>query len=308
MRRDIGVFLFIIVLLTLSVGCKANTPDEFSDVASIGGEPVALGEVKMFLSDRPEQTVQSALNELAPFIVCRRELKRLGGETFASYKEFWDAWQVENARRMTALERGEIVYGPETLTQSVYYSYMHEADMRQLAKLMEASPTEAELHAAYEERTDLFTVMGSVNMRVILLPLEEDIGVIDKLKVALAAGEGYDAAVERLGLGDKTYPRSFTASDFRHPDVTEFDGVADAIRDLAVGEFWEPIDNNGVGWIVLYCESRDGEGRETFEECRATLMQLLTDEGFEHEFATLVEAAIIIADDGLDALVRQGND
>lgn len=303
MHRHTVVFFLILVFFTQLGGCKTSQLNDFSVVASIGGEPVALGEVRMFINSTDRSSL-SALNDLAPFIICRRELKRLGGETFATYKEFWDAWQAENARRAEALSRGEVVYGPEALSQSVYYSYTHEADMRRLSGLMAEEPTQDELRSAYDERTDLFTVIGTVNMRVILLPPGESTDVVDALETALADGDSYDNAAERLGLGGMTYPRSFTASDFRHPDVTEFDGVADAIRDLPVGMFAAPIDNNGEGFIILYCESRDGAGREPFDECRATLSILLKDERFEREFDALVEAAVIKADDGLDTILN----
>jgi len=312
-RNVTGVIVLIILVAALVfalpgallVGCRPALPDDFSIVASIGGEPVALGELRMFLSS-PGQPARDALDGLAPFIVCRRELKRLGGETFGTYRAFWDAWQAENARRAEALGRGEVVYGPEALTQRVYYDYTHEQDMRALAGLMASAsaPTQDELRAAYNERADLFTVIGSVNMRVILLPPGKDPGVVASLRGLLSGGESFDDAAQVLGLGGMTYPRTFTASDFRHPDVTEFDGVADAIRDLPVGEFAQPIDNNGAGWIILYCESRVGAGREPFEQCSATLSQLLSDERFERDFAALVEGAAIVADDGLDEILR----
>ncbi|MCL2152161.1 MAG: peptidylprolyl isomerase [Oscillospiraceae bacterium] len=321
------IFL-VIATLTLLCGCQAaqtNQPDQanqanqanqldqlnqsdgsvvndFTVVASIGGEPVALGEVKMFMSSSG-RTVQSALEELVPFIVCRRELKLRGEETFETYKAFWDAWQAENADRAEALSHGDIVYGPATLSQRVYYDYTHEVDMKRLLKVMVVEPTQEELRAAYDERTDLFTLIGNVNMRVILLPSSFDIGIVDSLRTALADGEDFDAAVVRLGLEKLSYQRTFTASDFRDPDVTEFAGVADAIRDLPVGDIWPPIDNGGEGWIVLYCESREGSGRETFEECKATLAQLLKDEQAERDFAALADLAEITYDDGIDAIV-----
>jgi hypothetical protein len=301
MFRGYQRIFLIIVVISLCCGCQSVAPNDFTVIASIGGEPVALGELKMFLGGSGI-TARSALEELVPYIVCRRELKRLGDTTFETYKAFWDAWQAENAGRAEALSHGEVVYGPEALSQRVFYSYTHESDMKRLSSLLAVEPTEDELRAAYDERTELFTIMGLVNMRVTLLPQGYDITVVGNLRAALAGGESYDVAVRQLGLDEMTYPRTFTSSDFRSPDVTEFDGVADAIRDLPVGDIWEPIDNNGEGWIVLYCESREGAGRESFNECRATLAQLLRDERFERDFATLVDDAEIKYDVDLDKI------
>ncbi len=170
--------------------------------------------------------------------------------------------------------------------------------MKRLESLMTAEPTEEELRAAYEEQTDLFTVMGTVNMRVLLLPEGESTDVVDSLREAVLGGESFDEAVARLGLGDQTYPRSFDENSFRDPDVTEFDGVADAISSLPVGAFCDPIDNHGEGFIVLYCESRDGAGRRPFEECREELAAILSEEDFDSAFeAVVAEAEIVITGD-----------
>ena len=298
MRRVIGILLSMLVLSVVA-GCRSTGRDDFTTAATIGGYPVALGEVKMFLNEYSQDPVQSALNELVPFIVARRELARLGGETFATFEEFQGLWHAENARRELALEQGEVVYGPESLSQRVYYSYLHESNIKQLAGLMAPELSEGELRAAYDERTELFNLVGSVDMRVMLLGPDDNPGVVDILREALSGGESYDGAVERLGFGEMTFPRTFSEQDFRHPDVTEFDGVSDAIRHLQAGEFWEPIDNGGEGWIILYCEKRDGGGREPFEEARITLAHILREENFERDFAALVDEAVIEADEWL---------
>jgi hypothetical protein len=273
--------------------------DDFRAVAEIGGEPVALGEAIMFAREAGNDA-DAVLSALAPYIVCRRELKARGDErVYGEYKAFWDAWQTENARRKQAARDGEIIYGPEWLSQRVFYDYAREADMARLEELMSSPSDEAELRAAYDERTDLFALMGAVNMRVTLLSLDDGKEVADRFKAALADGESYDGAAARLGLAEKTYRRVFGADDFRNPDVTRFDGVADAIIGLPAGEFADPIDNAGQGWIILYCESREGAGRRDFDDCREELSLILAEERFEADFERLVESADIKAYDEL---------
>ena len=297
MKRTLAFSICIISIILLFSACGTKTPDDLSVVAAIGGEPVALGEIKMFLSGT-DDTAERALEEMAPYMVCRRELKRLDSETFASYEEFLDGWHAENARRTKAAAQGEVIYGPETLSQRIFFDYSHEDDMQLLESLMPFDPTYEELKSAYGQRTDLFTVMGTVNMRVILLPKGEDTAVLSELRDAVAGGESFDETISRLGLSDVSYPRSFDENSFREPDVTEFDGVADAITSLPAGEFCEPIDNHGEGFIVLYCESRDGAGRRPFEDCREELAIILSEEAFEREFEAMVaDAEIVIIED-----------
>ncbi len=121
--------IFILAFLLCSLVSFSNTEnDTIHIVATVNGEPIVLKELKLIeqqnkttsdLSFHNEKAIENAI-----LIKLQQQLgKQLKLVDDISYSGFQKDFSAENNRRLLALKRNELFYGPTRLTEENYYNY-----------------------------------------------------------------------------------------------------------------------------------------------------------------------------------------
>ncbi len=326
--RILFAFAVCAILLTAFSACREMppSPHEPSEiVAEIGGLPVALGELQMFVNEvRPavkehfEKTygeadpnskwhtqfgdetpagyaLTLALEKLRPYKVLQSWCKKEGVAEDFSYKTFVEQWKAENADRRGKKQAGEVIYGPESYTERVYYDYLQDKYESDLRKKVKPEPTDAQLQKIYDEHPDLFYRFGQVTMQCVVLPQSDFTRAqADALYMgfesALKGGADAEKAAEQAKVSAYFRTQVFTADDMSTPLVQGYPEVEDAVQTLEPGQS-RTIDDNGVQWLFFYCSGREGNGRMSMEECKPELAQMFSQEYFDQTLAQKEQAA-----------------
>lgn len=327
-KRVLSVIL-VGALSCLCGGCQSAAQPE-NTVATIDGLPVAYEELELFIDSAKQQTkayfdqeygvsltdetawiepvndikpaayaLDLALRELAPYKVTQAMLVEQGALEDASYQSFLEQWETENKTRQQKKDMGQIIYGPVQYTQRVYYDYLDSEYRKTLEGLMTTdTPSDDELRTIYEDHPDLFQQFGTVTMRCITMPQEEVSQAaaeqrIQTLQQALSQNESFEQAAATAGLTAYMETQTITAKDFSAAATTRAPELFEAAENLHVGQNGGLLSGQVGSWLYYYCESREGNGRMSFEQCRETLTELYREQTFELSFNQAVENAEI---------------
>jgi hypothetical protein len=292
-------------------------------VAEIDGAEVALGEFSMFFEDakaearrkfgmedweaeeRPlDYAIRVALEELLPYKLVQMELLDRGAIGDISFKGFVNEWENENLSRMDKKARGEIYYGPDRYGMRSYYEYLDDERREALSSLMREEATDEDLRKIYDENPELFFWFGTVQLKCLALPMEgytreEAMDIREKLRES----SGFASAAEELGVSEYLFDREIGAEDLNSADIRLYPEVLEAVIGFEAGGMSEVIENEGVEWLVLYCESRTGGGRKSFSECKSELLEMYQEMKFSERLQERVQKAVIVVNDEAKRLI-----
>ena len=338
-RIFVGLMAMLLCIHPLVACNTSHEPDPYQTVGEIAGQPVALGELQLFVDDVRQQTnsyfkknysldaiteeewrkdfsgespvdyaIGLAMEELVPYKVVEQKLVELGSSEDFSYRAFVNRWQKENEDRQQKEASGEVIYGPVQYTERVYYDYLNESYQEELAAQLRQEPTEEELQAFYDDNPDLFQEFGSVTLQCVVLP-QEDFSqeqgeeARNILLQALEAGATFADASVQAGIDEYTQERTFTAEDLSSPDVRAFPDVEDAVYTLQPGDTTDLIQNGDLEWLFFYCETRQEGGRTPFAECRDALEEIYVEQAFDMSLEQAQSSAQIIIYDQARELI-----
>lgn len=183
-----------------------------------------------------------------------------------SYETFLHELAQENEARRKALEAGEVIYGLREYSPATYYSYIRTSRWAKLLLIYEeqASPTEEELLALYQENIDFFQRGTDYHYRVTYAD-----GEIEELEASenSVAKEDYETRELLTYLATINPGESLTGGQYRGRDAT----------------------------ITLLSAAELGE--MPFEECRGTVESIYVEESLRALVASRVAQADITIND-----------
>lgn len=265
----------ILAVIVLFAAGYRKAAENTGIAARVNGVAVTEEELELFVNNR-ENAVEEALKELVPYKVIQKELADRGLAEEFSYERLMEEMEKENESRRQKKENGEVIYGPVEYTLKTYYEQRQEEYRKMWEKERKKAASEKELRALYDSHEEWFTRFGTAVFSCVAIPAgemekEKASGALEQIRAQMAEGKSIKEAVREASLGEYLEQRTFTGEDLSSETVTMYPEIEEQIYDLPVGQWSEMIDNAGLEWIFLYCESREGQGRQTFEESRAAL-------------------------------------
>lgn len=192
---------------------------------------------------------------------------------YEDFKGFFEDLDRENVRREAAVEKGEVIYGPQHYTDFAYYDYTLSNLTRELPPLMEGkylTADEAGMRDFYAENKDRYISEGRALVRLLTIVGDEDAGIGEpaplepEIEAALATGSDFDAIKER-------YADEVTLTDLELElkgntiTAARYPGVLEAALEMEINGISGPMDVGGLRGFVQCLEKTSG-AQQSYEE------------------------------------------
>ncbi|MFE4570751.1 peptidyl-prolyl cis-trans isomerase [Paenibacillus chitinolyticus] len=283
---------------------KSSSVTEYTVVASIGNEPIQYGEFTLVRdmlrsTAKPEELNAKTLQRMKELkteqLWAKEKGLTAGGLDFG---EFEKRWRQENARRKTAADRGEPVYGPVSYDPAGYYRYEQSNLQLRLKETLagqDFAAGDAELQAAYERVKDV-RFMRPSPIRLQLLSAENSASGAEKLNRAAArlkAGEAFESLAGQADSGLTAEARWFEPAD-RKADAERYPALLQEAEGLQPGQM-SGVIGEGERLYIVRCAERGKTEYEPFEDVKERVRILYTDERYAAELASRLARTEIIA-------------
>ncbi|MDQ6423639.1 peptidylprolyl isomerase [Paenibacillus sp. LHD-117] len=341
-RKNQMIFLgttVFVCLIAFAVIASVGIQDDQATVLVINGEEVSAEEYRKLLDENRAYTFsyfkknygvdhssdfwESRYGNEKPIDVIRKKTfedlvrlkvqqilaKQKGVVKDISYSRFLSILEEENSRRKEAVQKGQVIYGPEQYRERDYYRTTFDNLKYELKKkLLEEQPfQETELKQYYTENLEsLFKKQDSIQIRKIYIPhssegelSESDAQVkMEELKQSIQSAGDFDQVCESLKTDDSEDTNLMFCEE---QEFTEMTARSDTMRaglllgqaqELEVGQVSEVFEENDVLYIIKCLEKE--VGRKTgYEEAKGRIQLILMDLKYEEIVNQLVKQASI---------------
>lgn len=205
------------------------------------------------------------------------------------YSSFLDRWHAENEARSKAIEKKQVIYGPQRFDEMGYYVYcfsnMVETLKRHLAETR-YKPNELQIKQYYEEQQTRFAEKTAATVQILYISNQDKKGkpLLEKAQRLLSNGTPFEEVVSGLAAP----PAQVQFGEQRiggKSDDPEMNAVLeDVISYLGTGQRSEFFEY-GNGWVAVKClDKREGHVRP-LEEVRENIAFDYSNALYEAELA-----------------------
>lgn len=252
--------------LTLAA-LPAQAADDATVVATVGGQPVTLGEMRVIHDGMGEQAAE--LPDAA----------------------LWDLILDQITRQAAVAQTAEAGLGPRDEAALALQRRAYLANLA-LEKVASPEPAEDELKAAYDKAFGSAGEVTEYNAQHILVETEEAARAVeDELK----AGKEFGRVAEERSTGPSGPNKGDLGGVTLDTMVPPF---AEAVARLGKGEISEPVQTD-FGWHVIRLNDSRVKAAPAFDEVREALSQQIRRDRVEAEIRRILGAATIEKTPGL---------
>lgn len=252
--------------LTLAA-LPARAADDATVVATVGGQPVTLGEMRVIHDGMGEQAAE--LPDAA----------------------LWDLILDQITRQAAVAQTAEAGLGPRDEAALALQRRAYLANLA-LEKVASPEPAEDELKAAYDKAFGSAGEVTEYNAQHILVETEEAARAVEE---ELKAGKEFGRVAEERSTGPSGPNKGdlgwFTLDTMVPP-------FAEAVAKLGKGEISEPVQTD-FGWHVIRLNDSRVKAAPAFDEVRDALSQQIRRDRVEAEIRRILGAATIEKTPGL---------
>jgi hypothetical protein len=294
-----GAMIVIMIVLAVSLSMlKETTGMPKNVVAFINDEPVEMNEFRLIsaLAVKHGDLLEDIQQKMIEVKVIQQEAKRHHLLHESAYSLFLEELNNENTKRRLALKNNEVIYGPKTYTEQMYYSYRQSNlynSLKTIWEQQEADLSEKRLLDFYEQHKDnlarkpddmtIYRIVESVSgsdsddwderygearERILKIRSKMNNGA-DFLRVY----EAYQAAggITEMETIDET--NYLSVSKYRS-------GYYDLVAGLEQGEISEIWESDG-SFSISYIVKREDQGYIDFEAVREEVISRFIEQGFD---------------------------
>lgn len=306
--------LTTVIGLILMSSFFTNDREDIETVATINGEPIQSSEFLMILNynyaaktynyfsntygvkdykgfwsnvygdEKPiEYAANLVLEELVRIKSEQILMKEYGVITDATYEFFSNELQKENNRRKIAVEKKEVIYGPEQYSDYQYYSHVFSTNVNKLKRILEKERftiQENDLREAYEHmKEDYFMNPYHIQVEKISMSKTEQ---ADEIMKKLRGGDPKDNVLEKIKKANKdilietqTFNEDSAKTDYElNPKL-----LVEA-KKIKAGEISGIIDENNRLTIMKGIAVKE-RGFQDFDTVKEQIIIQMIDEKYE---------------------------
>jgi len=237
------------------------------------------------------------------------EAKKYGVVSDISYLGFLKALEVENLRRLEAKRNNKVIYGPVQYSEDVYYNYLFSNMVVRLKSVLSEEVFDVsigKLKEAYEKDKDslyrkgFYTVTWLIEMKFDSgITGEESLRIknkaneaLNRIKDMITHDESHIESAKEMYEGDPDL--LLVISNLVYNDSIYTPEEDDPIRAMAktkaekleAGQFSPVIEFPGEICLVLV-KDKISLGYRSFEDCRSTVRESLTDQMYDQHINDL---------------------
>lgn len=317
----LSLALSTLVVLHNSPKTKSGSTELQEDVVAwVNNEPVGRQEMASITALSGISASTSSQREMAEALAriktVQQEATRNHLLVEDTYANFLIEWREENARRATAIEKNEVIYGPKELTELAYYNYRQSYLYNKLQKLWVdnvADLSEQSMRLYYDQhRDELARKPDSVTVYKIMEPIPQGANsraAVEKrirdIRRKLDEGadfiELYQAWLENGGAVEtETIDERNVSETAKYRN--EFYNM---IIGMKQGDTSGIIELNG-SFTLVYVAERKEQGFKSFEEIREEVKNQYLDTGFDAYISEKASSAQIRFAPSIGAGKREG--
>lgn len=257
---------------------------------------------------------QKALDKLKTIKTEQIVMKNYGIASDISYSGFLDNLKAENERRKKAVEKKQVIYGPQQFDASGYYDILHGNRMEELKNKLagkELASNEEEIKNAYDENKEtMYKKIDSIKYEKIVLSYLDEKGhsSSDKKKMAasMAAkikedtnkGLKFEDIVRDYKKQDKSdveYKQlEFNESTYK-TDSRTYPQLTTTLNELKNGQISDIIEEN-ASFIIVKVLEKSMPSYNTLDEVREQVKKELTDKKVDEFINKLVHESKLTVD------------
>ena len=193
-----------------------------------------------------------------------------------SYRDFLDRWQADTEERTAALQKKQVVYGPQRYDEMGYYVYRFsnqvEALKRHLA-MTKYKPNDIQIKQYYQEQQARFAEKATVAVQILYIPNHDGKGeaLLKEAERFLSNGMSFEEVVDELAApaGQIQLGEQRIGGKTDDPKMSAW--LEEVVSGLEAGQRTGFIEY-GEGWAALKClDTREGRIKP-FQEVREEII------------------------------------
>ncbi|MDQ0877376.1 hypothetical protein QFZ77_006035 [Paenibacillus sp. V4I3] len=299
--------------LNVMPGLRANVFSYF--VQKYGVTDSAKFWTTTFQGEIPIEVLkQKTLDKLKRIKTEQIVMKSNGIASDISYSGFLDNLKAENERRKKAVEKKQVIYGPQQFDATGYYDILHGNRMEELKNKLadkELSSNEEEIKNAYDENKEtMYKKIDSIKYEKIVIPFLDEKGnpSPDKKKIAASMAakikedtnkglkfEDIVSAYKKQDKSDIEYKElEFNESTYKS-DSRIYKQLTIKLDELKNGQISDVIEENASFNIVKVLE-KSIPSYKTLDEVREQVKKKLADNKYDEFINKLVHESKLIVD------------
>ena len=259
-----------------------------------------------------EMLKKTALEECITIKVQQILAKEEGLIEDISYGKYLKDLYEENERRKIALEKNQIIYGPEQYTEDVYFKLLFMNMVNELRQKIDGKLicSEDDILKYYEEgkQSGNYTKTATTVIEKIAVKYSDDKSKVtakekaDEIHRRFTDGEEFDDlssyyskdASIQIEFSEQVFDFKSQRNDYR-PATYEFTGKALELQPDQISDVFE-LDHT---YYVIKCTERTEEGFYTPEEAKDSIIEVLKDQKYSEYIDALVKEANVVIDQSI---------
>lgn len=266
-----------------------------------------------------EKVKRAALEECKKIKAQQILAKKKGIVSDITYDKFLKDMKAENARRNTAVSRGQIIYGPINYDENTYFTDSFSKMVISLKeKLVEDGDikfNDNDLKEYYNSIKDkLYTVNESVTIERVFISYISDKGVVDEVKKKetyskikgiqkkLINGSSFETFA-KIYNPDEDFQKSFGAQEF-NDSTQKNESQGDYIlrqkaMNLQEGEVSPEIIDADNCYNLIKCIKRTDKKYKTFDEVKDNVRMKYIDKKYDELIEKLLENSKLVMNNSI---------
>lgn len=302
--------------LNVMSGLRANVFSYF--VRKYGAADSTKFWTTSFQGEIPIEVVkQQTLDKLKRIKTEQIVMKNNGIASDITYFDFLDKLKAENERRKKAVEKKQVIYGPQQFDAIGYYDVLHGNRLEELKNKLadkELSSNDEEIKNAYDENKEAsYKKINSIKYEKIVIPYLDEKGNSspDKKKMAASMAaiikddtnkglkfEDIVSAYKKQDKSDIEYKElEFDESTYK-ADSRTYPQLTILLDELKNGQISDIIEENASFTIVKVLE-KSIPSYKTLDEVRKQVKKALAEKKYDELINKLVHELKLIVDNNV---------